>query len=117
MSGSPGRPTLTSVIFDADLRHLSTGSPVLRQELDVLEGSCARCPHAPFIHGDLGRRSCLYAGCECPGFSKDRERSDVANEPDEAGTDAAPAPVIALISKSYLVLAGGGRPGRKPSNY
>jgi hypothetical protein len=103
------------VIFDADLRHLSTGSPVLRQELDVLEGSCARCPHAPFIHGDHGRRSCLYAGCECSGFSKDPQRSDAANESDE--TEAAPAPVIALISKSYLVLAGGGRPGRKPSNY
>ena len=103
MSSSPGRPTLAFVVFDADLRPSS---------LDA-DDACTNCPHRPFVHGDRGRRGCLYAGCECPGLDRGPKTARTGSEStDDAET---PAPVIALISRSYLVVAGGAKPGRRAS--
>jgi hypothetical protein len=112
MSGSPGRPTLASVIVDADLGHLSDVTPLVHRGQDPFEGSCTACTHPPFIHSDRGRHRCLYAGCECPGFDLGPGR---AAPVDEASEEAEPAPVVAVISKSYLVVARGARPGRPSS--
>lgn len=106
MSASPGRPTLASVIFHTDLPHAASDPDG--------PGACSNCPHRPFVHSDRGRCRCLYAGCECPGLDRGPESGDLgADTPDGAET---PAPVIALISRSYLVVAGGARPGRRTSS-
>jgi hypothetical protein len=111
MSGSPGGPTLLSVIFDADRRHVSAIGPYgSQEELDPFGGSCGTCPHPPFIHSDRGHHPCLYSGCECSGYAEARDPPSSAEANEEAE-----APVVAVISTTYLVLAGGARPGRRSS--
>jgi hypothetical protein len=94
------------MLFDGDMRYLSAvRQVVLREDVDPCEGSCSNCPHAPFIHSDGGRRTCLYSGCECPGYAGEREPAPATLEPANDEEPFFPPGLVGVIGNTFLVRA------------
>lgn len=51
---------------------------VFQRIVDPRSVFCAGCAHSEFLHGEHGRRLCLFSECGCKGWRKPGEQNESA---------------------------------------